>query len=61
MSKHLWHLAVGALLALCGCTVNITSSGDGATFELSPCRELAHQIDADVGNGLTAAAKSPGE
>lgn len=55
MNKGLWRCAVGVLLALCGCTVNINSSGDGATFELSPCRELAHQVDADVCNGLTAA------
>lgn len=39
------------LLLLCGCTVNITSSGEHATFELSPARNI--YPDTSVMNGFS--------
>lgn len=40
-----------ALLLLCSCTVNITSSGEHATFELSPARNI--YPDTSVMNGFS--------
>ena len=39
------------LLLLCSCTVNITSSGEHATFELSPARNI--YPDTSVMNGFS--------
>ena len=44
------------LLLLCGCTVNITSSGEHATFELSPARNI--YPDTSVMNGLSLIPRS---
>ena len=48
--------AVVLLLLLCGCTVNITSSGEHATFELSPARNI--YPDTSVMNGLSLIPRS---